>query len=86
MSRCLLCEYEVDDPTLIFPKDTHSAQVPLELHQLRNLKWLVEESNACIVLSTTWRQVEEMRAFLLTALASVGEKNMAVLRVYSVLF
>jgi hypothetical protein len=78
MTRCLLCDYSDGDSSLIFPKDLqlgdeeYKGLTPLELDRLQNLKWLVDESNAHIVLSTTWRQDPNMRNFLIAALSHVG--------------
>ena len=78
MTRCLLCDYSDDDPSLIFPKDLHlvgeeyEGMTPLEMDRLQNLKWLVDKSNAHIVLSTTWRQEPNMRNFLIASLSYVG--------------
>lgn len=74
MSRCLLCDYEENDPTLVFPHNVSISSdiTPLEKKPLSNLKWLVSESSAHIVFSSTWRLDDNMRAFLVAALVSVG--------------
>lgn len=80
MSRCLCGDYNENEESLIFPKDLcppdgdliFQGFMPLERVPLLNLKWLLEESKACIVLSSTWRQIKEMRAYLLAALHHVG--------------
>lgn len=78
MSRCLLRDYDDDDPTLLFPEDVSPLGgeqfegVPLERSALLNLKWLIDQSHADIVLSSTWRQMDEMRRYLMAALTSVG--------------
>lgn len=86
MSRCVCCDFYESDPTLLFPEDITALNgvlfdgcIPLERAQLENLKWLVEQSNSNIVLSTTWRQVSDMRAYLIAALEHIGIPSYRIL-------
>ena len=71
LSRSLGYDVDEHDPSLFFdPKD---QCLPLEKACLANLKLVVDEGKALgVVLTTTWREQADMRAFLATALASHG--------------
>jgi hypothetical protein len=75
-SRCLLEDYEQDDEALLFsqnllPNRTEHL-VPLEISMIQNLKYLIEQTEAKVVLSSTWRESEVMKEYLLKALESQG--------------
>mmetsp|Transcript_41101 Transcript_41101/g.97515 ORF Transcript_41101/g.97515 Transcript_41101/m.97515 type:complete len:188 (+) Transcript_41101:84-647(+) len=57
---------------LIFDAEEGSENVPLEAACLEQLAWLVKESGAGVVLSTTWRLYPSMRNFLVKVLGEYG--------------
>jgi hypothetical protein len=57
---------------LIFDDEVGSQNVPLEAASIEQLAWLVQQSGAGVVLSTTWRLYPDMKGFLLRALANFG--------------
>jgi hypothetical protein len=80
-SRCLFEDYEEDDTTLCFPRDLSLSLsdrpglgplFPLEISMIQNLKSLIEEVDAHIVISSTWRESEIMTEYLMNALESQG--------------
>ena len=65
--RALLEEYEISDSSLIFgPDDVFLT--PIERSCIKNLKEIIDKFNAKICISSTWREVESMRSFLVSAL------------------
>jgi hypothetical protein len=76
-SRCLLEDYEDEDDSLLFlqnllPHRREEHMVPLEISMIQNLKYVIEQTNARIVLSSTWRESDEMKEYLLKGLESQG--------------
>jgi hypothetical protein len=80
-SRCLFEDYEEDDTTLCFPRDLSLSLsdhpgigplFPLEISMMQNLKSIIEETDAHIVISSTWRENEIMTEYLIKALESQG--------------
>jgi hypothetical protein len=75
-SRCLLENYCEHDQSLLFVKDLcpqiAEFMVPLEKHQITNLKWIMEQFDLHFVISSTWRQRDEYKKFFLTALSTCG--------------
>eukprot|EP01052_Picozoa_sp_SAG31_P054027 SAG31_NODE_14153_length_824_cov_1.383448_1_plen_253_part_10 len=72
--RSLVGDFEDDDPSLLFDS-TSQVSTPLERRCLANLKRSLvdpdaanDSSPAAVVLTTTWRLVEDQREFLLRAL------------------
>jgi len=79
-TRCLTCEYSDDDASLVFPSSAELSDfLPLERACLAQLKRIIQETGARIVLSTTWRLEPAMRLYLLQALDACGIEEDAVL-------
>lgn len=82
-SRCLLDDYEEDDDSLcfswnVFPPFNQlngsrgERFVPLEKVMIQNLKYLIETTSSKIVISSTWRENDDMKSYLIRALESQG--------------
>ena len=77
-SCLLLGDFEADDPTLFTRRDAPAGldidkdQLPLKRTLLRNLRWLVEEIDAHIVVTSTWRAYPGMLRFLTAAFEAEG--------------
>lgn len=46
--------------------------VPLERNLINNLKYILQQTNGKIVISSTWRLIEEMKEFLIKSLIENG--------------
>ena len=67
--RCLYCEYQDGDPSIILPPEDSSLVNAIEMSCVLLLKDILDRvKEAKIVVSSTWRESEEMMRFLLQAL------------------
>ena len=75
-SRCLLEDYDEDDPSLLFVRDlcpdVKEFIVPLEKSYILNLKWILDAQPVHFVISSTWRQCDNYKNFFLAALRECG--------------
>lgn len=76
-SEALLEEYEPDDPAYYYTSDLcpslESSITPLSKVCIHNLKWICDQvPNLRIVVSSTWREDEDYKQFLLSALTAGG--------------
>ena len=83
-SQILKSEYEAGDPEVLFLQEVTDADkdkfmFPLKKALLRNLARVVAQTGCKIVISNTWRQDEELLAFLYPALEYVGIPRKAVI-------
>jgi len=70
-------EYEDHDNSLYY--DPFRKEIPLERRCLLNLKHVLDETGAFIVLSTTWRLYPAPRKFLVSAIETiVGVSNIVI--------
>ena len=79
-TRCLTCEYSDDDSSLVFPSRSELDDFfPLERSCLVQLRRIIQETGAHIVLTSTWRTLPAMRSYLLEAMEKSGIETAAVL-------
>eukprot|EP01036_Dinobryon_divergens_P032647 gene32647-42281_t len=70
--RCLIGDYDEDDTTLFLPTIHSGVVTPIEKQCIKNLKKIIDTCHSKICISSTWREDEKLKSFLMEALRDGG--------------